>query len=304
MTRTASNRAKHDAGPAVVLFGLGDDGKPRAAYFPAAHAELAIKAAGLMGLTAVNVASPELGELAAKLPAGRIHANGRGFVPFIRKDLYGKLAELAKPADGQTEPAAVSLATQPGSQQAGPASPAAPSSSTSSGLPGLPKDWDQIDVGDLVLAQEADPEDGWWEAIVAEKNGDMVTLRWRHYPRLRRVLRHRLNLARLCPAGTADTTAHCTAPAPAAGPPKVSGEKGSAAKSGSAGTDRYPVGWDAIGVDQVVLAKAEGPWEAWWEAIIAEVSGDTLTMRWRNRPHLLPIIRHRSHLALLRPKAE
>ena len=116
-----TNRAKHDAGPAVILFGLGDDGKPRAAYFPAAHADLAIKAAGLMGLTAVKVASPELGELAAKLPAGRIHANGRGFVPFIRKDLYGKLAELAKPASEQTDPAATSPSGAPHDpQQSGP----------------------------------------------------------------------------------------------------------------------------------------------------------------------------------------
>jgi hypothetical protein len=74
MTRTATNRAKPAPGPAVVLFGLGEGHKPRAAYFPAAHAEMAIKAAELMGLKAVKVAGNELSELAAQLPASTLTA--------------------------------------------------------------------------------------------------------------------------------------------------------------------------------------------------------------------------------------
>jgi len=56
MASTATKRPKHDAGPAVVLFGIGDGGKPRAAYFPAAHAELAVKAAKAMNLSVLKVA--------------------------------------------------------------------------------------------------------------------------------------------------------------------------------------------------------------------------------------------------------
>jgi hypothetical protein len=291
-----TNRANRPARtPAVVLFGLDDADKPRAASFEEPHAAIAIKAADRMGLRVLNVTTADQQAVAVELPAGRIHANGRGFVPSVRKDLYARLVDLAGPQP-PTESAAATGQPAKNRQDPGPKGPNA--------SPRLPGTWDDIAVGDLVIAQEADPEDGWWEAIVGEKNGDMVTLRWRHYPRLRRVLRHRLNLARLCPAGTADTVAHGTAPAPSAAPPKIPGEKPSAAKSGTAGTDRYPVGWDEISADQVVLAKVEGPWEAWSEAIIAEVNGDAVTMRWRNRPHLLPIIRHRSHLALLRPKAE
>jgi hypothetical protein len=51
-----------------------------------------------------------------------------------------------------------------------------------------------IGVGDLVVAQES-PEDGWYAAIVVEANGDMLTLRWRDYPREGRVVRHRKRLA-------------------------------------------------------------------------------------------------------------
>ena len=56
----------------LVLFGLDESGKPRAAYFPAKDAALAKKAAGLMGLTAVTLESPHQTEVAAKLPPGRI----------------------------------------------------------------------------------------------------------------------------------------------------------------------------------------------------------------------------------------
>jgi hypothetical protein len=301
MASTATKRPKHDAGPAVVLFGIGDGGKPRAAYFPAAHAELAVKAAKAMNLSVLKVAGPDLSALAAKLPAGRIHANGRGFVPFVRTDLYAKVAGLGEPS--KYTPPAVDAAISSANKASADAGAAAAPARSASGAPRIPDDWDQIDVGDLVVAQLADPEDGWWEAVVTDKNGDMVTLRWRQYPRERKVMRHRLNLGRLCPAGTADTAAHCTAQLASAASARSEAEKGSAGKS-SGGTDRYPAGWDAICANQVVLAKEEAPLEGWWEAIVAEVSGDTLTMRWRNRPHLPPIVRHRLHLGLLRPKVE
>jgi len=49
--------------------------------------------------------------------------------------------------------------------------------------PNLPRTWHEIGVGDLVVAQEEDPTDGWYEAIVVEVTNDMFTLRWRDYPR-------------------------------------------------------------------------------------------------------------------------
>jgi hypothetical protein len=32
---------------------------------------------------------------------------------------------------------------------------------------------------------------GWWQAIVIERNGDMLTLRFRDYPKLPKFSRHR-----------------------------------------------------------------------------------------------------------------
>jgi hypothetical protein len=45
------------------------------------------------------------------------------------------------------------------------------------------------------------PEDGWWEAIVTGRDGDMLTLKWRDYPKYKRFPRHRLSVALLSPNG-------------------------------------------------------------------------------------------------------
>src|SRR5262249_27807412 len=111
------------------------------------------------------------------------------FVPFIRRDLYDKLVAAA-PNGNLGQPL-----TPPSGATGGAAGSRPPGSS-----PNLPRNWHEIGVGDLVLAQDADPEDGWYEAIVVEAASDMFTLRWRHYPRLRRIVRHRLRLGLLHPS--------------------------------------------------------------------------------------------------------
>ena len=64
---------------------------------------------------------------------------------------------------------------------------------------GLPRSWDEIAPGHLVIAQES-LANGWWEAIVLDRNDDMLTLRFRDYPRLPRFFRHRTAVALLSPA--------------------------------------------------------------------------------------------------------
>jgi hypothetical protein len=136
-----------DSAPAIIVFGANATGKPTAATFPADQADLATKAAGLMQLRVLKVDRPELAQFAAQLPVGKIYASGHGFVPPVRPYLYDRLNQLADP-----KPA-----------------------------PGLPRTWDDIDVGHLVLALD-EPCNGWWEAIVLARDGDMLTLKWRDYP--------------------------------------------------------------------------------------------------------------------------
>jgi hypothetical protein len=62
--------------------------------------------------------------------------------------------------------------------------------------PPLPKSWSDIRVGSLVIAHEG-PTDGWWEAMVTEVRDDVLTLRWRDYPRMAAITRNRKEVALL-----------------------------------------------------------------------------------------------------------
>ena len=94
MTTTAKHPAAATTSP-VVLFGFDSHGKPKAARFGQKHAGLAIKAATQLQLRVLSSDNPRVAEIAARLPVGRVHATGRTFVPFIRRDLYDKLVAAA-----------------------------------------------------------------------------------------------------------------------------------------------------------------------------------------------------------------
>src|SRR5665811_939146 len=97
MTKTNAKPGKPGrAGPALILFGRSKDGKPRAGTFQEAEIETATNASKGMGLAVFKGSNAQAQELATKMPAGRVHANGRGFVPFIRGTLYAELQDLAK----------------------------------------------------------------------------------------------------------------------------------------------------------------------------------------------------------------
>jgi hypothetical protein len=157
----------------LILFGTDADKKPRAARFIVdENLGLLAKAADAMDLIICDVKTRKLSDLALKLPAGRVHANGTGFVPYIRQDLYDAVVAAA------------------GADAAAPAEPPA--------TVGAPRTFDEIAKGHLVIAQE-DLETGWWEAIVFACDGDILTLRYRDYPRLPKFDRHRTAVALLSP---------------------------------------------------------------------------------------------------------
>jgi hypothetical protein len=180
MTKTAPKPApkatSHTAQsvPLIVL-GYDDQHKPRGACFQGADAKLVTEAAKAMSLNIYEAASEDLATLAKKLPTGRLYSNGKGFVPNIRQNLYSALI--------------ASLAQEP---------KAAVAREDESPLPaiasGLPRSWDEIAPGHLVIAEET-LEYGFWRAIVLDRNGDMLTLRFRDYPQLPKFVRHRSAVA-------------------------------------------------------------------------------------------------------------
>jgi hypothetical protein len=99
-----------------------------------------MKAATQLQLQVLASNDPKVAEIAARLPVGRVHATGRTFVPFIRRDLYDQL--LAAAGNGNAH----SPSSSSGSSGA--------SGSTPGGsAPRLPRNWQEIGVGDLVLFQ-------------------------------------------------------------------------------------------------------------------------------------------------------
>jgi hypothetical protein len=152
-----------------IVYGADEYAKPRAARFSADDPDLLAKAVETMRLRLAEVTTDDLAEIATRLPAGRLHANGRSLVPYIRGDLYLELV-LETAGDEET-----------------PASP----DPTAQDLPGT---WDNIAPGHVVLARES-LECGWWEAVVVERNGDLVTVRYRDYPQYPPMVRHRSAVA-------------------------------------------------------------------------------------------------------------
>jgi hypothetical protein len=154
---------------AYILAGADEYAKPRAARFSGEDPALLAKAAEVMHLRLIEITEPEVAEIAALLPAGRLHANGKGLVPYVKGAVYSELLFAA-------------LAPLPPQINADP-------------LPqDLPRTWDDLAPGHLVIAKES-LELGWWEAVVIERTGDLVTIKYRDYPQYPPLVRHRSVIA-------------------------------------------------------------------------------------------------------------
>jgi hypothetical protein len=87
-----------------------------------------------------------------------------------------------KPTEGSKPSAAA--AVQPGSATGRPPTSSSSQAATTGHASPFPKSWDEIRVGSVVLAPANEGETyGWWEAVVTAITNDLLTLRWRDYPR-------------------------------------------------------------------------------------------------------------------------
>jgi hypothetical protein len=162
---TAEGAAAHRT---LILFGADAHCTPRAARFSATDPGLLATAAETMSLCLVEVKTPDLATIAKKLPIGRLEADGRALVPFVKPDVYEALVFETIGSEG---------ATYGGDTASRPA-----------------RTWDNIAPGDLVLAHET-LEVGWWEAIVIARDGEQLTMRFRDYPKYGKFVRHRSEVA-------------------------------------------------------------------------------------------------------------
>jgi hypothetical protein len=178
----------------LFVVGLDDKGKPRGARFQKSDDRIISAALDLL-LTAVHPASAAFAEIGIKLPEGRLYASGKAFIPNIRSDLYDKLsAALAAPGDDSRVQTPTKSPEQPraGVVQGSTVKCVSPLTS------GLPRSWETIGVGHMVLMHES-PDEGWWEAVVVQRDDEILTLRYRDAPKLPIFVRHINTVALLNP---------------------------------------------------------------------------------------------------------
>src|SRR5260221_10384149 len=173
-----SSKTKVSLAVPIVLYGLDGQKKPQAARFPERLCDLALKAAPQLKLNVLRVTTDEMAQIAGRLPVGRISSAGRGLVPYVRQPLYDQVVEIARSAGIPTAP---NGSTAPNGFTKIPLNEAR-KEGNSVGTAGLPATWKDIKANHLVLVQET-LRDGWWECIVVERKDDMLTVKWRDYPR-------------------------------------------------------------------------------------------------------------------------
>ena len=161
--------ADRPTGPAFVVFGIGADKKPRAARFDDSQPKLVAKAAELMNLKLRKL-------IRRHLPTGETATH---WSPVRQR-------QWVRPAGSE---AALRDARRHG-RRSKPERRHRSGRWRASRSPELPRSWDEIAPGHLVIANEG-IGDGWWEAIVVEVKGDMLTLHWRDYPWQPDIIQHR-----------------------------------------------------------------------------------------------------------------
>jgi hypothetical protein len=80
--------------PTLVVFGIDPDGNPRAGRFAKPDAEIAVKAAALMGYQVERLSDAEVLDA---LPDGNVFARGIGLIRRVNRAVFEKLIALAAP---------------------------------------------------------------------------------------------------------------------------------------------------------------------------------------------------------------
>lgn len=233
----------------MLVYGFDDAHEPRAAVFQEADFKLAKKAAGLLRLHTIVDQADKLGPAIKGIKPGNVYSPRSGFAPEIGHERFEALL------------AALNLPNPP----------------LPSTAPRLPVSFDDIAVGDRVLAQADSPADGWWPGVVEKVDDDVLSVRSTDFPDIV-VARHRYAVAL------------------AYTPDYVAPDRSAEAAPG------LPVAWDRLTANHLVIARQSRS-EGSFEALVSKVEATRITMRWRDLPKLPAFTRTFAELALLYPLA-
>jgi hypothetical protein len=204
-----TDQSRGNANSPLFVFGLDENGKPRGARFNEVKDDIVSAALDMRCWVVQDPFTPaEFAPIGMKLPAGRLYTSGRAFIPPIRRDLYDKLlatkgkdaAFLRKgEADAAEDTASGALSIQSGGLPSSKVACVSPMTS------GLPRSWEAVGVGHMVLIHES-PEEGWWEAVIVQREDEVLTLRFRDYPKVPTFVRHISTIALVNPGPTVQAT--------------------------------------------------------------------------------------------------
>src|SRR4051795_1399116 len=133
-----------DASQDLVLYGLDDKAKPRAGLVPAADHDVALIIAAGLNFQLRPISTAQQRVLAAELAPASLSENGYSAVPAIRRALFAEIENASQEQENSSPEPMVGAGTEQASITP----------------------WEAIKIGQVVLAQEDNPKDGWWEAIV------------------------------------------------------------------------------------------------------------------------------------------
>lgn len=170
---TKTKTAKKSVSQKILLvYGYGEDARPRAAAFSEPDFKLARKAAGLLELSVSVAAAEEMKSALKGIKSGNVYASGDGFAPKIPPKRFEELLSSLK----LTPPV-----------------PPAPTPT----LP-VPTSWQTIEAGQLLLGPHDDPALGYWECVVVEAlDDDAISLQARDFPEVAPIKRSRFAVALL-----------------------------------------------------------------------------------------------------------
>ena len=204
-----TDQSRANANSPLFVFGLDENGKPRGARFNEIKDDIVRAALDMRCWVVQDPFTPaDFAPIGMKLPVGRLYASGRAFIPPIKLGLYNELfATKGKDAgflrQGEADAADDTASAGSLSQSGGPPSPKVAWVSPMTW--GLPRSWEAVGVGHMVLVHES-PDDGWWEAVVVQREDEVLTLRFRDYPKVPTFVRHISTIALVNPGPTVQAT--------------------------------------------------------------------------------------------------
>lgn len=190
--------------PSLIVFGLDAAQQARAGWFNEKEAAVATKAAAQLGLQAWRINVPLPNDLSREIAKGSPAASGYMIIPKVKQTHLDQLIKIIVLSNGAKKflpdlsDAEKTFAKKFSHPDTAECERQLYASAYEKSQDRLPDGWSTIKPGSFVISQY-DSSDAWYEALVLDRVGNMLSIRWRDYPKYPPALRHCAAVALLNP---------------------------------------------------------------------------------------------------------